>query len=74
MPEDGCAPSTPQFEEQPTDEKKEKVKRAAKQDPNVVKVSFQGRKVEARKQGEGKDAIYIGKRKGCGPRLLPAAT
>jgi len=53
-----------EFEEQPTPEKKEAVKEAAKKDPNVVSIKFKGRKVEARKQGEGSDPIYIGKKKG----------
>lgn len=54
-----------EFEEQPTDERKEKLKKAAKKDPSVVSVEFKGKKVEARRrEGSGRDAIYIGKRKG----------
>jgi hypothetical protein len=54
-----------QFKENPTDEKKNKLKKAAKKDPNVVSIKFKGKEVEARRrEGSGSDAIYIGKRKG----------
>lgn len=54
-----------EFKEDPTDEKKNKLKKAAKKDPNVVSIKFKGKEVEARRrEGSGSDAIYIGKRKG----------
>ena len=57
--------SAPQFEAEPSAAQKKEIKKAAEKDPNLVNVSFQGRKVAARRVGDtGKDPIYIGARKG----------
>jgi hypothetical protein len=67
--EKGVQAFVKEFENEPTPSQKREIKKAAEKDPNIVKVSFQGKKVEARRvangEGSGSDPIYIGMKKGA---------